>query len=49
MLLLFNNIRFYSPEFTVPVSGFEFKITSENGMFSYGVGNVGTYSQQYLY
>jgi len=47
MLLLFNNIRFYSPEFTVPVSGFEFKITSENGMCSYGVGNVGTYNNTF--
>ena len=39
--------KFCGPEFTVPVSGLEFKITSENGMCSFGVGNVGTYNSTF--
>ena len=36
-----------SPEFNIPVSGFNFKVTAENGMCSYGVGNVGTYNSTF--
>ncbi|XP_065903024.1 uncharacterized protein [Dysidea avara] len=36
-----------SPNFSIPVSTFEMKIVSENGMCSYGVGNVGSYNNTF--
>ena len=39
--------RFCSPNFSVPISNFEFKITAENGNCSYGIDNVGTYNSTF--
>ena len=38
---------FCSPNFSVPISGHEFKITAKNGKCSYGLDNYGIYNSNF--
>ena len=40
--------KFCSPTFGIQYSGITLKITADNGMCSYGVGNVGTYNSTFM-
>ena len=40
--------RFCNPTFSIEYSGLSLQITAENGMCSYGVGNVGTYNSTFV-